>query len=72
MILNSDILSLLQSKSFFEEYMNLGFSTVYNMFVTGAEELTFNLLDACGEKVGSSNNDNPVTRVANRSLCLVH
>ena len=53
MILGSGILSLLQSKSFLEEYMKLGFSAVYNMFVTRAEELIVNLLDAYGEKVGS-------------------
>lgn len=52
--------------------MKLGFSTVYKMFVTEAEELTFNILDACGEKVSSSSNSgNPVTRVSIRSLCLV-
>lgn len=50
MILGSGILSLLQSKYFFEEYIKLGFNAVYNMFVTGAEELTFNILDARGEK----------------------
>ena len=38
--------------------MKLGSSSVYKMF------------DVCREKVGSSNDGNPVNRVANRSLSL--
>lgn len=75
MILRSGILSLTSKQIFFEEEeedMKLGFSSVYKMFVTEAEELTFNILDACREKVGSSNSGNPVTRGSSRSLCLVH
>lgn len=52
--------------------MKLGSSSVYKMFLTEAEELTFNILDVCREKVGSSNDGNPITKVANRSLCLVY
>lgn len=70
MILGSGIFPLTPNQ-FFEEYMKVGFSSVYKMFVTEAEVI-FSLLDVCREKVGRNNSGNPVTMVANRSLCLVY